>query len=298
MPLRMLHELAAERQDLVARATASVVGIETPRGRTFCGVVWGAETIVTAAEALAGIDRVLVHAGAESLEGETSGVDLATDVGIVRVKSGLVAAPRAEVDSQSAGDFVVVVGRERGATLVSWNHVQHVGPAWRSRRGGDITREIRLASTLDASFEGAGVFDLDGDLVAMAVPGPRRRILGIPTETIANVVAPVLEHGYLPQPYLGIRVQPVWLDDDLRAQIGRRGPGVIVTGVEPQSPAAAGGVRFGDLLLSICDTAVEGPLQLTGSVRRAAIGARVTLELLRAGARQQATVVIGERPRS
>jgi serine protease DegQ len=298
MTSRLLKEWAAERRDLVVRSTSAVVGIERPRGRTFSGVVWDDETVVTAAEALSGALHVLVHAGAEPVDGEVIGVDLSTDVGVVRARTGLTPASRAAADSLHAGDTVVVAGREGGGPLVAWNHVEHVGPAWRSRRGGEISRAIRLAPALAESFEGAGVFDLEGKLTVMAVPGPRRRVLGIPVETIARVVAPVLEHGYLPQPFLGIRLQPVWLDEEIRARLGRRGPGVIVTGIEPGSPAAAAGVLFGDLLLSVGGMEVEGPLQVSGSLGRASIGTSVELELLRAGARQQATVVIGERSRS
>jgi S1-C subfamily serine protease len=132
----------------------------------------------------------------------------------------------------------------------------------------------------------------------MAVLGPRGRVLGIPTETLAGVVERVAHRGYLPQPYLGLRLQPVWLDETLRAQLGRqRGPAVIVVGVDPGSPATAAGMAFGDLVLAIAGETIETPIDVTRQIGPAAIGSPVAIDLLRAGARQRVSVVIGERPR-
>ncbi|HEX7157281.1 MAG TPA: serine protease, partial [Burkholderiaceae bacterium] len=238
MPTSALQLWARERADLTERAAASVVAVEAPKGRPLAGIVWDDDTVVTAAEALAGASGAVVRGGGRTFDAALIALDLATDVALLRARTGLPPPARADSTALRAGQPVLLVGRdgagEDAGPLARWADVQQVGPAWRSRRGGEIARTIRFSLRLDAALEGGGIFDAGGALCAMAVPAPRGRALGIPVETLAAVASRVAQHGYLPQPYLGVRLQPVWLDDAQRAQLGReRAPAVIVTGVEP-----------------------------------------------------------------
>jgi S1-C subfamily serine protease len=298
MPSNVLQQWATEQSELTAQVATGVVAVEASRRRSLSGIAWNAETVVTAAEPLACANRVTVHTGTESLAAEVLGLDLSTDVAVLRVRSNLPAPARADSAVLRAGQPVLVAGRESGGPMAAWSHVQYLGPAWRSRRGGEIARRIRLEPALDAGLEGGGIFEPGGRLCAMAVLGPRGRVLGIPAETLAEVVERVARHGYLPQPYLGLRLQPVWLDETLRVQLERqRGPAIIVIGVDPGSPAATAGMVFGDLVLSVADETVETPIDVTRQIGRVPIGSAIAIELLRAGARQRLSVVTGERLR-
>jgi len=292
-----LQSWAQERADLVEQVAAGVVAVQTSKGRSLSGIVWDAETIVTAAENLTA-DRLVVRSAAERFDAEVVALDLATDVALLRVHSSLPAPQRGASERLRAGQPVVLVGREATQPLAHWADIQLVGPSWRSRRGGEIARTIRFSMRLDETLEGAGIFDAAGALCAMAVPNARGRALGIPIETLTAVQARVAQHGYLPQPYLGVRLQPVWLDEAQRAQFGReRETAVIVTGVEPDSPAQAAGLVFGDLLLDVSGHAVHSPGAVARQIGAAAIGSTLQLEVLRAGERKQLSMTIGERPR-
>jgi serine protease Do len=298
MQSTVLQQWATEASDFTARVAPGVVAVEASRRRRLSGIVWNAETVVTAAEPLACANRITVHTGTESLAAEVIGLDLSTDVAVLQVRNDLPAPARTDSAALRAGQTVLVAGRESGGPVAAWSHVQYLGPAWRSRRGGEIARRIRLEPALDAGLEGGGVFEPGGRLCAMAVLGPRGRVLGIPAETLAGVVERVARHGYLPQPYLGLRLQAVWLDETLRLQLERpRGPAIIVIGIDPGSPAATAGIVFGDLVLAVADETVATPIDVTRQIGRVAIGSTVAIELLRAGVRQQVSVVMGERPR-
>jgi serine protease Do len=182
--------------------------------------------------------------------------------------------------------------------MIIWSHAEQVGPAWRSRSGGELDRLITLSPRLHSSLEGGGVFDVEGRLCAMAVRGPRHQTLGIPSETIERVVTTVLQHGRLPQPYLGIRLQPVALDEPLRQHLARSGSdAAIVVGVEPASPAAAAGLLFGDLILSVTGQPVENGIDLKMALKRVPLGATVNLQVYRAGALLDTAVIVRERSR-
>jgi S1-C subfamily serine protease len=54
----------------------------------------------------------------------------------------------------------------------------------------------------------------------------------------------VEQHGYLPRPYLGLRLQHLWLDEATRERWGRANRAIAaVAGVEAGSPADKAGYR-------------------------------------------------------
>jgi S1-C subfamily serine protease len=107
-----------------------------------------------------------------------------------------------------------------------------------------------------------------------------------------------LQHGRLPQPYLGVRLQPVRLDESLRQQLGRRGlDAAIVVGVEPDSPAEAARLLFGDLVLSVAGQPIEHAMDLKIALARAPLGSPAGVQVYRAGVKHDITVVVRERSR-
>jgi serine protease Do len=133
----------------------------------------------------------------------------------------------------------------------------------------------------------------------MAVRGPQHQTLGIPSETIERVVSTVLQHGYLPQPYLGVRLQRVRLDEPLRQQLDRsNAAAVIVIGVESESPAAVAKVQFGDLILAVAGRPIETAIDLKMALTGIPFGSPVGLQVFRAGAKCDTTVVVRERNRA
>jgi serine protease Do len=251
--------------------------------------------MVTAAELLHGSDTVSIHTAHGTVSAEILACDLAVDVAVLKAKTGAPGISAAKSAALSAGDDVLVAGRGESAPSIVWTHVEMVGPAWRSRSGGQLDRLIRLSPGLHPTLEGGGVFDLEGRLCAMSVRGPRSRTLGIPSETIERVVATVLQHGRLLQPYLGVRLQPVRLDQPLRQQLSRSGAeATIVVGVEADSPAAPT-LLFGDLILSVAGQPIENAIDLKIALTRIPLGSPVGIQVYRAGSPLDTTVIVRER---
>jgi S1-C subfamily serine protease len=287
---------SAARRALVRRVLSGVVGIERPRGGEFAGIIWDADTVVTAAESLRGAESLLVRTPEGRVEATLAAMDLSVDVAVLRASTNAPGVAAQTETGLQAGDDVVIAGHCKGQPLVAWSHARQVGPAWRSRSGGELARLIRLTPGLDARLEGAGVFDLEGRLCAMAVHGPRRQTLGVPCETIEQIVSMVRRHGRVLQPYLGIRLQCVHLDERLRAELSRQGSeAAIVVGVERHSPAEAAGLMFGDLLLSAGGRVIETALDLKVALGAIALGSPLSMDLYRAGARRETTAIVRER---
>ena len=302
----LLRQYSDERAALVQNAVSKAAAIVLGRRRILSGIRWRDDLIVTAAEAIGGAERVGIRLDDDDLEAQVIATDLTTDIALLRVNSNPAnttanatsGTPRPAPSLLRVGETIAVIGRTlRGPTAI-WGTIQLAGPAWSSRRGGKIDQRIELAVGFDPSFEGAAVIDTSGNIVAMAVPGPYHRVLGIPTATIETVVAKVDQFGHLPKPYIGIRLQPLWLDDDTRSRLGRKTRTIAaVGGVDAGSPAENAHIELGDLLLTLDGHAAESVNDMARRIASATPGQTITLEVLRGGKPLTVSVQIGERPR-
>jgi S1-C subfamily serine protease len=305
----LLQQWSKDRSTLAAELTPRAVSVvpasrRWSSGRTLSGMHWRGPLIVTAAEALAGSDEARVIWDRGEARAPVVACDLATDVALLRLPEEpspgsaywIAGDPVIAADAMlTAGAGVIIVGRGRAGPLVEFGTVRAAGPAWRSRRGGAIAQRLEFEAGLDARFEGALVADLAGSAAAMLVAGPRGSLLGIPAATIERIVAIVEQHGYLPRPYLGLRLQALWLDEATRTRWGRAARSVAaVAGVEPQSPAEASGIVPGDLLEAIDDVAVDDVDAFAAQLSQMSPGRPVALRLRRGGQPQTVEIRLGE----
>ena len=318
----LLKQYSNERAALVQSALPNAAAIILGRRRVLSGIRWRRDLIVTAAEAIGGAEHLDVRLEGDELGAEVIAADLTTDVAVLRVGSlveetangatASIAAPTVSVTPPTAtadpapassnavlriGESIVVVSRSLRGPAAIWGSVQLAGPAWSSRRGGRIDQRLELDVAYDPSFEGGAVIDMQGNIAAMAVPGPYQRVLGIPAATVEAVVSKVDKFGRLPKPYIGIRLQPLWLDDDTRTRLGRKSRGIAaVGGIDAGSPAADAHVELGDLLLSLDGEPAESVNSLARRIAAINPGQTIALEVLRGGKPLTINVQVGERP--
>ena len=297
----LLKRYSDERAALVQNALGTAAAIILGRRRILSGIRWRDDLIVTAAEAVGGAEHVDVRFEEDEVEAEVIATDLATDIAILRVgpASADPIPPReAPVSPLRVGETIALIGRTLRGPAALWGSVQLAGPAWNSRRGGKIDQRLELDVGFDPSFEGAAVIDMSGTIAAMAVPGPYHRVLGIPAATIETVVSKVDQFGHLPKPYIGIRLQPLWLDDATRTKLGRKSRAIAaVGGVDAGSPAQNAHIELGDLLLTLDGEPAENVNGLAQRIANSNPGQTITLEVLRGGKPLTINVRIGERPR-
>jgi S1-C subfamily serine protease len=290
-----LKQLSDERAALVQDITPRVGAVAFGR-RLFSGIRWRNDLMVTAAEALSGADRVDVRLEQSTASAQVLATDLGTDIAVLRVPDLPPAVGGFSAQTLRVGETVAVVGSDKHGPSAIWGSVRFAGPAWTSRRGGTIGQRLEIDVRFDPTFEGAAVVDMNGTIAAMAVPGPFRRVLAIPAETIERVVALVEKHGHLPQPYIGVQLQSLWIDDATRSQLGRTARTIAaVSGVDPGSPAAAAQIKLGDLLLT-ADGAPADSRALSQRIAGLTPGQEIELEVLRAGQSHRIRIQVGERP--
>jgi len=117
----------------------------------------------------------------------------------------------------------------------------------------------------------------------------------VPINTVKRLLGEVRRYGRIRQVWAGFQVQPLTAYLANRLGVDRAG-GLVVTRVEPQSPATAADLRVGDVIRSVngkpVNTAEEAQRVLFG----AEVGDKVTLDLERSGQRRKVPLTFGEVP--
>jgi S1-C subfamily serine protease len=285
--------LSRNLADIVAQSARSVVAV-SGRGRlTSSGFAWRSGIVVTASDALERDDEILVLTPeGERVAATLAGRDPSTDIAVLRVeeaKNPWQSPPAGEI---RPGELALVVGRFEGP-MASLAMVASAGGPWRSLRGGNIDRSVRLDRGIDPRLEGGVLVNAEGALIGMAVPGPRRAALAITTQTIDRVAEQLLTHGRIARGYLGLGLQPVRLEE---AKPDARG--LIVVSVDPKGPGKRAGVLIGDIVTAWDGEPLRRIRDVLDRLGPDAVGRPTKFSIVRAGQSTQATIEIGERPTS
>jgi S1-C subfamily serine protease len=286
---------------LVSETAPSIVAVEGRRRFTSSGFVWRAEVLVTADEALeADEDIAVLLPDGRRVAATLAGRDPSTDIAVLRIEEKGIAPVRLNAsDPPLPGHLAVAVGRRPEGTIANLGIISVAGGPWRSMRGGQLDRFIRLDLHLDPRAEGGPVLDTGGRAIGMAVLGPRRSVLAIPAVTIERVADQLLAKGRIARGYLGLGLQPVRLDEVLATSLSLPEPrGTIVVSVDPNGPGARAGILLGDVVAKWNGEAVRGVRDVFRRLGPETVGQNVELTIVRAGQVTTASVAIGERPAS
>src|SRR5262249_27879292 len=287
-PFTQLQDLSAAFARVVEIAAPSIVAVQSHRSRS-SGFFWRLGLIVTAEEALSEEGDVAVTLpGGESIAARLVGRDHTTDIALLRVDRSDLPPVRLESPPVPVGALALAVGAEDGTPTAAFGVVSRSAGPWWSLRSGEIDARIELDLRMRQSAEGGPAIDAAGRAIGMAVFGPRRRVLVIPSATIERVAARLEKHGHIPRGYLGLGFQLVAIEGG--------GRGVMVMKVEPQAPGAKAGVHQGDIIVSWNGEPIRHVRLLLRALGPDSVGQTVTLGLRRGGETKRIALTIGGGP--
>jgi S1-C subfamily serine protease len=294
----LLMSLSNSMVAAVEKASASTVMVSARRGIPSSGVCYTADLVLTADHSIEGDDdiKVTLPDGSE-IKASLAGRDENSDLAILRLERPVgVPAERAPKDSQ-VGQFVLAIGRPSPEGVqASLGVVSSVGGPVRTSRGGLLNRYLQTDAIPYPGFSGGPLVNADGQIVGINTSGlTPGASLAIPASTAWETAASLGKFGRIRRGYLGIRSQPTELSSNLQSQIGRsQANGLLLVGIENDSPASNAGLIVGDILLSIAGQPVEEHDQLLSYLAGDVIGKPVPVEILRGGQRQSVTLMVGE----
>src|SRR5262245_43101709 len=297
MTTELLTSFSNQLADVVAAAAPSVVQVQGRR-RPASGLVYADDVVLTTARALGREDGLHVRrADGTSLDAELAGWDPTTGLAALRVP-GLGTSP-IDVAKHPArvGHLAVAVARSwSNVVTASAGLVSVIGGPLPTGRRRAIDEVIRTSAPMHDGFAGGAFLDTAGGLIGIATAAAIRGLgVVIPAAIAWKTAATVVAHGRLKRGYLGIAGQPVALPANQRGG-EERDEALLVVGVTPDSPAAAGGVLVGDWLLDFDGHSIGSPEDLLDLLVGDRVGRTVRLRLMRGGAVSDVTVTVGERP--
>ena len=282
------------------RAAASIVAVHTEARGSSSGVVWHSGIIVTAEHALRRDEEIHVTLPDGRIVAATlAGRDSSTDIAVLKCAEAV--SPLGETSDASAikpGSLVLVVGRTRAsgpvAALGTVSLVAHERRTW---LGAALTPYVRLDVGLQPTAVGGAVIDAYGRAVGIATPRfARFGAIAVPASTVNRVVDALLKTGHIPHGYLGVGLHPIRLPEGLRQALQRNEKtAAMVVEVEPDGPAHKAGIMIGDLLTSFGAHPITRVEDVHALLAAEAIGKPVMVKLVRGGAAQEATIMVGER---
>jgi S1-C subfamily serine protease len=168
-------------------------------------------------------------------------------------------------------------------------------------QGQVLTDLIQTDAPISPGNSGGALLDTRGEVVgineAYIPPQAGAVSLGfaIPAPIAVDVAERLLAGGTVSHPYLGVSVGE--LTPSIRDRLGAKTTdGALVLGVAPGSPAAAGGVRPGDVIVRLDGTDIHSADDLSAALRTKKPGDEVVLVVVRGGERTELRVTLGSRP--
>ena len=285
--------------EAVEKAGAATVMVNARRRFPASGIAYAADLILTADHVVERDENIKVTLpdGTE-LSAQLVGRDPGNDLALLRLeKEGAVPAELAAGGAR-VGQLSLALGRPTSEGLqASLGIVSALGGPARTRRGGLLERYLRTDAIPYPGFSGGPLVDSSGKVLGINTSGlGMGASLAIPGEQAWRIAASLAEHGSVKRGFLGIRSQAVDIPAEAQQALGRdQAHGLLVVGVEDGSPAGAGGLIVGDILVGINGQAVldhdELFAQLTGEV----VGRGTPVEVLRGGQPVTLEVTVGER---
>ncbi|MBM4126575.1 MAG: Do family serine endopeptidase [Nitrospira sp.] len=300
--IRLLEEIQAVITDLAEQATPSVVNLFPVTGssrardrgndRTPSATGSGSGLIVDSTGYIVTNNHVIGDAvevdvrfsDKTRLTAQVVGKDPDTDLALLKVTADrpLPAARFGDSAAVKVGQWVLAVGSPFGLDrTVTLGVVSGIG-----RENINLSRYenfIQTDASINPGNSGGPLINLHGEVIGIntAIINFAQGIgFAIPSNMAKQVIEHLLATGRVARGWLGVGIQP--LTPELAKKFGvAEGEGVLVNEVFPNDPAAAAGIKPGDIIVKIDGHLVDSPNKLSRLIGTLAPGATSKIEVMR-----------------
>lgn len=238
--------------------------------------------------------RIELHDG-RTLAAELLGIDNATDLAVLRAPlPGVEPISLGDPSSLRVGDVVLAIGNpyDIGQTV----SLGIVSATARSRLGlTEIEDFIQTDAAINPGNSGGALVDTAGRLVGIATSGLSQSGhsegvgFAIASTLVMQVVEAIADHSQADQGWIGLGGRSV--TQDLEQRFGLQvSSGVLISSLVENGPAAAAGLRAGDVITSFAGHEVTDSFQLRELIAATAPQREAPLILWRGSERIEATV--------
>ena len=299
---------AVSWQDIYEKVMPSVVSITCYDGRNTSsgtGVIMDAGGyIITNAHVVEDAlqIQVLLTDGRE-LDAKCVGADVVSDLAVLRVNADrLIPAEFGDSNALRVGDEVVAIGDPLGVELRGTMTNGIISGINRDIKSGNRTLTLmQTTAALNTGNSGGPLVNCYGQVVGIntmkigdyaSESGVEGLGFAIPITAVQSVLDQLANQGYVAgRPDLGLTGQAI----STFYQFYYRMPaGILITGVDPDSDAAAQGLRRGDILMTLNGVQVVSLDILEELIYASNVGDQLKATVYRDGTEFAVTITMGE----
>ena len=262
--------------------------------------------LLTNAHVIEGADTVNVTLkDGRTFVGEVIGADPITDVAVIKIEAtDLPVAPLGNTADLSPGQWAIAIGNPLGLdNTVTAGIISALDRT--STQVGITDKRVQFIQTdaaINPGNSGGPLLNANGEVIGMntAIRANAQGLgFAIPIETAKRISDQLFATGEVQHPYLGIKM--VNLDEDMRDHINQdedidvqitETEGVVIVRVLADTPAAAAGLREGDIIKEINGQAVRDVTDVQLQVETGGLETELQVKVIRNGDPE----VIGVKP--
>ena len=300
MSKNIFTELSDAMANVAERAGSYTVLVDARRRFPASGIAFAKDMILTAGHVVEREEDIKILLGdGKELTARLVGRDPGTDLAVLKLDSASASPATLAKSPARVGQFVLALGRPSASGIESsFGTVNKIGGPVRTGRGGMLEQYIKTDIVSYPGFSGGPLINGEGELFGINTSGfgMGGEAITIPTDVAWKVAETLAKHGKIQRGFIGIRSQTVNLSTDVQSQLNReQETGLLVVGIEKDSPAEKAGMMIGDILVGVAGVAVEHHDELFTRLSGDVVGKPTLMEVLRGGVLQSLNVVVGER---
>jgi S1-C subfamily serine protease len=257
---------------------------------------------VTNSHVVSGAERIhITMSDGHRSEASLVGDDPESDLAVIRLPhSDLPFVTFGDSAAIRVGQLAIAVGNPLGFQYsVTAGVVSALGRSLRAGSGRLMDDILQTDAALNPGNSGGPLVDSHGRVIGVntAIILPAQGIcFAIASNTARLVATQLIAYGRFRRSYIGVAGQnvllPRWL---VRKHDLLQDSAVLVSGVEPASPAQRAGMQEGDLLVALDDVPIESIDDLHRQLTAARVGMPAAFTIIRDERRQQISVTPAEK---
>ena len=299
MSKNLFVELSEAMADAAERAGKSTVLVDARQKFPASGIAFAKDLILTADHVVERDEdiKVILADGAE-ITARVAGRDPGTDLAVLKLDQPLAVPAEVSKSAARVGQFVLAIGRPSTKGIESsFGTINSIGGPVRTGRGSMLERYIKTDVVSYPGFSGGPLINGDGTIFGINTSGfGHGGALTIPADVAWKIAETLDKHGKIKRGYLGIRSQVVELPAEAKVTLNReQTSGLLLVGLESDSPAGKGGLMVGDILVGVAGEPVAHQDDLFARLSGDVVGQSTPIDVLRGGKLESIHVEIGER---
>ena len=292
---------------ITTSVTTNIWGFQTTSAASGSGFIISADGyILTNHHVIDDADSITVSLfDGTTYDAALIGYDESNDIAVLKVDAeNLSPVILGDSDHLNVGDQVLAIGNPLGELTFSLT----------SGLVSAMDRKVTLSSTvtmnliqtdcaINSGNSGGALFNLYGEVIGVtnakysSSSSSEASIdnigFAIPINSIRSIVESIIEKGYIASPYIGVSV----LDVSEEMKLYGIPSGIAIQSVAGGSPAETAGLKVGDVITAVNDTAMDSNT-LVDFIGSCSIGDELVLSIYHQGENQTITITVGEQIQS